>query len=64
MKKQDRINSVLFSGSGHYKVTVTRYGKQYSATTTNMPAVDDYKDGVVSAAITLYDEVIRKNPNY
>ena len=60
MKKQDRIVSVRFSGSGHYKVTISKYGKRYTSVTTDMPTIDDYKDGKVSAAIQLYDEVIRK----
>lgn len=60
MKKQDRIVSVRFAGNGHYKVTVSKYGKHYTATVTDMPTIDDYKDGVVRAAINLYDEVIRK----
>lgn len=60
MKKQDRIVSVRFAGSGHYKVTISKYGKHLTATTTDMPTIDDYNDGKVSAAISLYDEVIRK----
>ncbi len=61
MKKQDRVKSVRFAGHGHYKVTIEKYGKEYTATITDMPTIDDYKDGVVRAAINLYDEVIRKN---
>jgi len=60
MKKQDRVKAVRFSGYGHYKVTIEKYGKLYSAISTNSQAVDDYRDGSVSAAIDLYDEVIRK----
>ena len=61
MKKQKRITKVQFSGSGHYKVSVIRYGKEYTATITDMQAIDDYKYGKVSAAIRLYDYVCRKN---
>ncbi len=60
MKKQDRIKSVQFSGHGHYKVTVVKYGKEYTATITDMSTIDEYKDGVVRAAINIYDTVIRK----
>ena len=61
MQKQDRVKSVRFAGHGHYKVTIEKYGKLYSAISTNSQAVDDYRDGKVFAAINLYDEVIRKN---
>ena len=61
MKKQERIIEVKFAGSGHYKVTVERYGKRYTATIDDMPTIDDYKDGSVKAAISLYDQVIRKS---
>ena len=30
------------AGAGHYKVTIIYRGKQYTCTTNNMPAVDDY----------------------
>ncbi len=61
MKKQDRIIEVSFKSSGHYKVTVTRYNKEYSHIITDMQTIDNYKDGKVSAAIALYDMVIRNN---
>jgi hypothetical protein len=32
------------SGHGHYKVTIIFRGKEYSATTSNMPLVDAYKN--------------------
>jgi hypothetical protein len=60
MKKQDRIISVKFAGSGHYKVTIERYGKQYTGTITHMPDIDDYKDGKIKAAIAIYDTVMRQ----
>ena len=60
MKKQDRLKAVRFAGWGHYKVTIEKYGKLYSAISTNSEAVDRYRDGRVNAAIELYDEVIRK----
>ena len=64
-RKADRITSVRFSGHGHYKVTIERYGKPYTATITDMPLIDDYnyRDGV-KASNSLYDAVWRKtNPN-
>jgi len=63
MKKQDRIHSVRLSGHGHYKCTVSKYGKLYSATITDMTIIDDYKDGKVSAAIDIYNNVMRKQPS-
>jgi len=41
MKKQKRITKVQFSGSGHYKVSVIRYGKEYTATITDMQTIDE-----------------------
>ena len=59
--KKDRILKVLPSGHGHYKVTIQRYTKTYSAIIDNMEAIDDYKTGKESAAVTLYDMVCWKN---
>ena len=53
MKKQDRITSVKFSGSGHFKVTISRYGKEYTATITDMPTIDRYKNRSINAAVNL-----------
>lgn len=36
--------TLTFAGHGHYRVTITFRGKQYSATTNNMPLVDAYKN--------------------
>jgi hypothetical protein len=55
MIKSERIIRVRFSGSGHYKVTISYYGKEYTATVTDMTLIDDYKDGIRQAA--LYDYV-------
>jgi len=64
MSKKERITSVRFSGHGHYKVTIERYGKPYTATITDMTLIDDYKDGGIKAANNLYDAVwSRTNPN-
>lgn len=64
MKKQERITKVQFSGHGHYKVSIIRYGKEYTATITDMQTIDNYKDGKIQAAINLYDMVWNKtNPN-
>jgi len=61
MSKQERIRSVRFSGHGHYKVTIEKYGKLYTGTIDDMTIIDDYHDGKVGAAIALYDTVIRQN---
>ena len=65
MKKHERITAVKFSGHGHYKVTIERYGKPYSATVTDMTLIDDYHDGEkVGRMNQLYDLVRSKtNPN-
>ena len=55
MSKAERIIRVRFSGSGHYKVTISYYGKEYTATVTDMTLIDDYKDGINQSA--LYDAV-------
>lgn len=61
MKKHERINSVTFSGSGHYKVTISYYGKEYTATIDDMTLIDDYKDGdKIGRMNDLYDVVKRK----
>ena len=57
MKKSERITSARFSGHGHYKVTIERYGKSYTATINDMTLIDDYKDGGIKAANDLYDAV-------
>ena len=64
MNKAERITRVRFSGHGHYKVTIERYGKPYTATIDDMTLIDDYKDGGIKAVNNLYDAVwIRTNPN-
>ena len=64
MSKAERITRVRFSGSGHYKVTISYYGKEYTATITDMTLIDDYKDGGIKASNDLYDVVWSKtNPN-
>jgi hypothetical protein len=57
MKKHEKITSVRFSGHGHYKVTIERYGKKYTATITDMTLIDDYKDGKIGRMNQLYDLV-------
>lgn len=54
MSKAERIIRVRFSGSGHYKVTISYYGKEYTATVTDMTLIDDYKDGIRQAALYNY----------
>jgi hypothetical protein len=65
MKKHERITWVKFDGHGHYKVTIQRYGKSYTATITDMTLIDDYKDGEkIGRMNDLYDAVWAKtNPN-
>lgn len=53
MKKSERITSVRFAGSGHYKVTISYYGKIKTATIDDMTLIDDYHDGINQNA--LYD---------
>ena len=58
MKKHERITSVRTSGHGHYKVTISYYGKDYTATVTDMTLIDDYKDGdKIGRMNQLYDYV-------
>jgi hypothetical protein len=60
MKKHERITAVKFSGSGHYKVTISYYGKEYTATITDMTLIDDYKDGdKIGRMNDLYDAVTK-----
>jgi hypothetical protein len=55
MKKSERITRVRFSGHGHYKVTISYYGKDYTATINDMTLIDNYQDGINQDA--LYDAV-------
>jgi hypothetical protein len=55
MSKAERITRVKFNGNGHYKVTISYYGKEYTATITDMTLIDDYKDSINQSA--LYDAV-------
>ena len=58
MKKYERITSVRKSGHGHYKVTISYHGKDYTATVTDMTLIDDYKDGdKINRMNQLYDYV-------
>mgnify|MGYP006270173079 CR=1 FL=1 len=72
MKRKDYyLDAVIPSGHGHFKVKITFRGKQYSAVTANMHAVDAYqseegeKDGRKlrrkEGYTALRNEVIRKN---
>lgn len=63
MQKHERILSVRFSGHGHYKVTISYYGKEYTATITDMTLIDNYKDDnpVISDLNWLYEAVKRKS---
>ena len=62
MKKYERIERVKFDGSGHYKVTISYYGKEYTATITDMTLIDNYKDEnpVIGQLNWLYEVVKRK----
>jgi hypothetical protein len=65
---------IQFSGYGHFKVTTTYRGKQYSTVTTNTLAIDRYRNTDISdrahaqmgqtrnqAATALYNEIKRAN---
>ena len=62
MEKHERIIRVRFSGHGHYKVTISYYGEEYTATITDMTLIDNYKDDnpVIKDMNWLYDVVKRK----
>lgn len=62
MEKHERIIRVRFSGYGHYKVTISYYGKEYTATITDMTLIDNYKDDnpVIQDMNWLYEVVKRK----
>ena len=62
MPKHERITAVKFSGHGHYKVTISYYGKYYTATITDMSLIDNYKDAspIVQDLNWLYEVVKRK----
>ena len=56
--------TLMPSGYGHYKITINYRGKQYSATTSNMPAIDayksdkgDYRQTPIQASVELFNEV-------
>ena len=60
MKKSERIITLRKSGHGHYKVTISYYGKEYTATIDDMTLIDDYNDGIVGRINDLYDVVKSK----
>ena len=66
MKKHERIIRVRFSGHGHYKVTISYYGEEYTATITDMTLIDNYKDDnpVIKDLNWLYEVVKRKSGRY
>jgi len=41
--------TLKFSGYGHYQMFTNYYGKKISFTTSDMPLIDDIKDGKKSA---------------
>ena len=64
MKNYLKIESMLPSGHGHWRISVNYYGKNISAVTNNMPDLDLFrsgKNGWKSAGSRLYNEVVRKN---
>lgn len=64
MKKYEKIKGTRFSGYGHHSIYITFRGKEYSATTDDMPTFDLYKSGErgwKTAGNNLYDMVVRKN---
>ena len=66
MEKHERIIRVRFSGHGHYKVTISYYGKEYTATITDMTLIDNYKDDNpdIKDLNWLYEVVKRKSGRY
>ena len=42
MSKAERITSVRFYNHGHYKVTISYDGKEYTAVVTDMMMIDEY----------------------
>jgi len=62
MAKHERITRVRFSGHGHYQVTISYYGKSYTATITDMTLIDNYKDEnpIISEMNWLYEIVKRE----
>jgi hypothetical protein len=64
MKKYERIEKMLPSGHGHWRIWVRHYGKTISAVTNNMPTFDEFRSkerGWKKAGSILYNEVVRKN---
>jgi len=60
--------SLIPSGHGHYKVTITYYGKSYSAIVSDMYSIDAYRSDKgeyritpIQASIMLWNEVKRAN---
>lgn len=60
LSKSERITSLKFRGNGHYKVTISYYGKEYTATIDDMTLIDDYHDGIIGRMNDLYDVVKSK----
>lgn len=62
MAKHERITRVRRSGHGHYQVTISYYGKSYTATITDMQLIDNYKDPypIISEMNWLYEIVKRQ----
>ena len=57
MKKHKRILRLKFIYSGHYKVTISYYKKEYTATITDMTLIDDYNAGIIGRMNDLYNAV-------
>jgi hypothetical protein len=60
MKNQLTITS---NGYGHFKITTNYYNKEISCISNNTTAIDDARDGKISAIKELKKEIIRKNKN-
>ena len=52
-QKMKNIN-ITFSGYGHFKISTTVRGKEYSTVTTNTMAIDRYKDDETPATRGLF----------
>lgn len=52
---------ILPHGYGHFKITTTHYNKSIYCITINTQAIDDARDGKISAIKELRREIILKN---
>lgn len=53
--------AVTPAGHGHYKIVTTYYKQEISCITTNMPAVDSFKEGKKSGYLQLRSICVNKH---